>query len=118
MKYSKLIHMPKKQTPRTKKRSNTIPGTKIDLSKPPGISAKKRKIAGIILVTVIVLYVINLLTGIVSYSAMTIICMKPPVTVTRFAGGNEPKIPGDEGYGPNFSSDYYCSMDDYRQPQD
>lgn len=57
--------MPKKHTTKNTKQSNTIPGTKTDLSKPPAMSARKQKVVnviggtlGAILLTTIIIYVL------------------------------------------------------------
>lgn len=63
---------------------------------------------------IIILLTFNIFTGVLTYGAMTIRCMRLPVTASSFASGYHYFKPGQSGYGPNLFAQYYCTEDDAR----
>jgi hypothetical protein len=74
-------------------------------------SGKQRLIRGAI-GAAIFLFIVNLLTGWISYAAMTVWCLRPPITASRFAASDTYFKPGHPGYGPDMFSEYYCTAHD------
>jgi len=80
--------------------------------KPP--RTRKQKIIRYSIIAIILLYLLNLATGVVTYSAMTVWCMRQPVTATKFGASYHYFVPKQVGYGPNMFSEYYCTEQDAR----
>jgi len=69
--------------------------------------SKRRIIIGISII--IFLIILNLLTGILSYSFMIIKCGGYPITASRFAASYHYYTPNSPYYGPNIFAEYYCT---------
>lgn len=73
---------------------------------------RKKRIIRIIAVSVIVLFLFNLATGVVSYGAVATWCLRPPVVGSKFAASWHYFRPGQPGYGPHAFAEYYCTEQD------
>ena len=51
----------------------------------------------VIIWTAVILFVFNLVTGIISYGVMTVWCLRPPVVATKFAADYHYYVPGQQG---------------------
>lgn len=72
---------------------------------------KHKKAAITLLVSIIVLLVFfaGMGSGMLQYTMASIGCMRAPVTASRFMASNTYELPGEEGYGPDIFSEYYCT---------
>lgn len=75
-------------------------------------NGNKKHIKPFYVMVIVLLLIVNLFTGYVTYGVMTIWCMKLPVTATDFASSYTYYKPGQVGYGPNVFAQYYCSEED------
>lgn len=74
--------------------------------------ARKWRTKTIVIWSAVVLTILNLLTGYITYGVVAIACMRLPVTATNFASAKSYFVPGQSGYGPNAFREYYCTEQD------
>src|SRR5688500_16329277 len=71
--------------------------------------SKKVAITSLVLIIILLGFFAGMGSGMLQYAAASMGCMRAPVTASRFMAGNSYELPGDEGYGPDIFSEYYCT---------